>query len=272
VVFDETSPQLRVLATALAVAAVAVGGWAVRGLAEPDPSAAPGKPRDLHLVAADSSGSGNHGVNQGRPALGEAGYRGTSYGFGLRGAWVQVPSNDSLNPGRHDFAVSAWINLDETPGVGKSFDIVRKGLSWGSGDFKLEVIPGGRVKCSINDDAGATGWAIERNIDVADGRWHRVGCARVGNTWSVVVDGNVTTNVVGLRSIANAMPLSIGAKYGQSDMTQGRVDEVSYVIAENARSGHPGNRPRAAVVRELLDGDPVGLWHLDESPSGTQQQ
>lgn len=205
------------------------------------------------LIAIDSSGHGNDGVNQGRPIVGLPGFRGTAYSFRRDGSWIQVPANAVLNPGRHDFRMSAWVNFRVAPGEGETYDVIRKGVSFtAGGEFKLEIAEGGRVHCSAKGSTGRVGQVFTNTVAIADGRWHRITCARVGGTWRVIVDGHVTSVRVRLGFLENGTPMSIGSKYGREDGFPGRIDEVRYAVDE----GNDG----------LLDTrrQPEGLWHLDE--------
>lgn len=178
-------------------------------------------------VAADSSGSGAHGAVRGPVALGQEGHRGTAFAFGPVNAWVEVPSTAATNPGTRDFEATAWIRFSKAPGTGVTYDVLRKGLSYtAGGEFKLEIISGGRARCIAKDAARVRGAVVFAGRNLADGRWHRVGCVRTGAAWQVVVDGVVKSKSVGLRDIANGKSLSIGSKYGTEDPFPGLVDEV----------------------------------------------
>lgn len=178
-------------------------------------------------TAVDSSGAGNNGTLRGRVGLGQEGYAGTSYSFTTAGSWVEVPNAASLNPGARDFSFSAWINISQAPAKSVTYDIVRKGVTTTSGgEFKLEIVPGGRAKCTAKDGSGKRGSIVGPSTNLADNRWHQVGCARVGSAWRVLVDGTVRSTTAGLGSISNTKSLSIGSKYGREDATPGRVDEV----------------------------------------------
>lgn len=253
--------------TVLTAATVVVGLLMLGGWAE-QPQAG-GALRSAQLVVHDSSGSGNHGIKQGRPEVGVAGKKGASYSFDAPGSWVQVPSDDSLNPGTRDFLISAWVNFDVSPRLGETFDIIRKGLVFTpGGEYKLEIVSDGRVRCSAKDTGERVARVIAPDADVAeDGRWHHVGCARTGRSWSVLVDGTVTTQPTELARIENDLPLAIGSKYGSEDMPRGLVDEVRVIIAPQ----EPTRKARAGVtarLKALLAEPPVGLWHLDESAAG----
>jgi hypothetical protein len=248
-----------VTATTIVVGLLLLGGWA-------EQPQAGGSLRSPQLVVHDDSGAGNHGIKQGRPEVGVAGKKGSSYSFDAPGSWVQVPSNDSLNPGRRDFMYAAWVNFDVSPRLRESYDIIRKGLGFTpGGEYKLEIVSDGRVKCSAKDIDGRVARVIAPDADVAeDGRWHRVGCARTGRSWSVLVDGTVTTKLTALGLIDNDLPLSIGSKYGSEDMPRGLVDEVQVIVAPQ----EPTRKARAGVtarLEALLAQSPVGMWHLDES-------
>jgi hypothetical protein len=178
-------------------------------------------------TAVDSSGAGNNGTLRGGVGMGLAGHAGTAFSFTRAGSWVEVPTATSLNPGARDFSFSAWINITQAPGKNVTYDIVRKGVTTTSGgEFKLEMVPGGRARCTAKDGTGKRGSILGPSTNLADSRWHEVGCARVGSAWRVVVDGTVRSTTAGLGSISNTKSLSIGSKYGLEDATPGLVDEV----------------------------------------------
>ncbi|HET9858944.1 MAG TPA: LamG-like jellyroll fold domain-containing protein [Nocardioidaceae bacterium] len=253
--------RLMVVGLLLPVAALAAMGWLFFNAPAEDTTTGTVLPREPQLVATDSSGNGNHGVNQGSPVLGLPGHAGTSYSFDRLGSWVQVPSHSSLNPGTDDFMFSAWVNFTVEPQPGETYDIIRKGLAYtASGEFKVEIMPRGRVKCSAKDSDGHEAWVIDGEADVADGSWHLIGCARVGRTWSVFVGPTVTSKRTELGSISNTFPLAIGSKYGQEDVPQGSVDEVKLVIAANTSSAGR----LATRIKSLRSQAPTGWWRLDE--------
>lgn len=257
--------KLVVVGFLLPAAALAAGWLAFSVPAQDDLGG--GTLRQPQLVAHDSSGHEHDGVIQGAPTLGLSGHAGTAYSFDNRGSWVQVPSTQDLNPGSGDFLFSAWVNFSAPPSKTQTYDIIRKGLSFtAGGEFKVEIIFGGRVKCSAKDAAGHEDWVIAADSHVVDGRWHRIGCARTGTAWSVIVDDIRATKRVPFGEIGNALPLSIGSKYGREDLPQGRVDEVRLVIADSAGSSATRLRTGAAIKR--LDSlAPTGWWRLDEPPS-----
>lgn len=249
-------------ATTIVAGLMLLGGWAQ----EPPSEGALRSPR---LVVHDSSGHGNHGIKQGQPEVGVTGKEGTSYSFDAPGSWVQVPSSETLNPGPRDFVFSAWVNFDVSPRVRETFDIIRKGLAFTpGGEYKLEILSDGRVKCSAKDVEERTARVVAPDADVAeDGEWHRVGCARTGSSWSVLVDGTVTTKETDLGTIDNDLPLAIGSKYGTEDMPRGLVDEVQLVVATADPAPDDGGSVTARLEALLAD-SAAGLWRLDESAAG----
>lgn len=215
------------------------------------------------LVAADSSGRGHDGIIQGAVEMGLAGYdSGRSYSFGAPDSWVQVQSAPDLNPVAKDFLLTAWVNLTAAPEVGGTWDIVRKGLGYTvTGEYKLEVLAGGLVSCTAKDNNGRLAVAINQQVNVADGAWHRIGCARVGGQWSVLVDATVGSVPVTLGSVSNTVALAIGSKYGR-EYPRGRIDDVRLTI--RSMKG-PVQDDYATVVSALEQQPPSGWWRLDEA-------
>jgi hypothetical protein len=248
----------------LVTAAVLVGVWRLTLNVDAQDGVQKVRPRQTPLVAVDSSGNGHDGVNQGSPTVGLDGHRGTAYSFDAAGSWIQVPSTPELNPQDADFMFSAWVNFGDAPVPGETYDVIRKGLAFTrTGEFKVEMIPGGYVKCSAKDVDGVEASISYRESNLADGRWHRIGCARTGASWSVLVDGTIGTKKVGLGSIGNSLPLSIGSKYGHEDLPDGRIDEVVlHIASDSGRRVRPSQR-----IKQLQAVAPVGLWHLDETVS-----
>lgn len=250
----------------LSVTAV-VMTWLVFGRVQTPSTAVPQAREVSTLVAVDSSGGGHDGIIQGPVVFGLPGQDGTSYSFERRGAWIQVASAASLNPEEHDFLLSAWVSLDESPGRGETYDVLRKGISFTSpGEFKLEVLPLGRVRCTAKDQYQRVVTATSGADRVLDGDWHKVGCARTGSMWSVLVDDSITPELVALGSVANTVAMSIGSKYGFEDRPAGRVDDVKLVIDRESGSREELYGPElTAAVRRLEEQPPVGWWRLDEA-------
>lgn len=182
-------------------------------------------------VAVDSSGLGSDGVIRGPVGLGQPGHTGRAFAFGATTAWVEVPSSDRVNPGSRDFTASAWVKFTKAPSSGVTYDVIRKGLSHtAGGEFKLEIVPGGRVRCIAKDAARVRGAIAGPARNLADGSWHHVACQRSGRAWRAIADGIVRSKTVGLGAISNAKSLAIGGQYGKEDPFPGLVDEVDLSI------------------------------------------
>lgn len=222
--------------------------------------------REPQRVAADSSPADNDGIIQGSPVLGLPGHDGLAYSFDRRGSWVEVPSAAAINPGTRDFLFTAWVLFRRAPDKGDTYDIVRKGVSYTpTGEFKIEILYRGRVKCTVQDGGGHEYYVIATAQDVTDSAWHRIGCARTGDAWSVVVDGAVKSKTVELGSVSNDVPMSIGSKYGREDLPSGRVDDVVFALGREAR-GPVDPADVSGLVRALEQSRPSGWWRLDEAP------
>lgn len=257
--------KLTVIGLVLLAAVFGVANWMVTSnqARSDDGERAFSSPR---LVAVDSSGNGHDGVIQGQPHIGLPGHKGRSYSFDRPTSWVQVPPSPLLNPADHDFIFTAWVNFTVAPTARHTFDILRKGLSYTpTGEYKLEIVPGGFVRCSAKDSDGHDARVTDATTVVTDAAWHRIGCARIGSTWNVIVDKTVTTDAgPALGSITNALAISIGSKYGREDLPDGRIDEVALIIGERRAADAVPNVTKALKALRALE--PAGLWHLDEAP------
>ncbi len=181
-------------------------------------------------VAHDSSGRGNDGALHGA-MVGLPGYDGTSYAF-ANNAWVEVPASESLNPGTEDFYLSARVNFTVAPGPDETYDIIRKGrFATDGGEYKLEIVSGGRVRCTARDSDGVAGAVYGPKTNLADGNWHLIGCRLTGSKFSVGADNVVWSKSVPFGWIGNSKALSIGSKYGEEDGVPGRIDEVRLEIS-----------------------------------------
>ena len=146
----------------LGVAGGAAWIWGI-GRSSPEP-VAPTQGWVATMVARDSSGNGHDALIQGPVQLGLPGRYGSSFSFEEHGSWLMVPSSSDLNPGDRDFLMSAWILLEESPGPGETYDVVRKGIGYTvSGEFRLEVLrhgldTNGDLACAKVDRNDAPGF------------------------------------------------------------------------------------------------------------------
>lgn len=247
----------------LACLPVAVAGMIWMLLGQPPADEAARSARQVRpLTAVDSSGNGHDGIIQGNVRTGLPGYDGTAFSFTARDAWVQVPSAPGINPAMQDFLLTARVNLLAPPGPGETYDVVRKGLGYTvPGEFKLEVMGRGSVRCTAKDESATTALATSPVVDVADGTWHLIGCARVGQRWGVLVDGTWYKESVVLGSVTNMVAMAIGGKYGYEDRPEGAVDDVRLSFKPSAL---PEQEAFATGVDLLWQQEPSAWWRLDE--------
>jgi hypothetical protein len=233
-------------------------------MSRPDP--APIRPAaDVEVatfVATDATGNGHDGIIQGPVEVGQPGHEGSAYSFAERGSWVMVPSSPELNAGTGNFLVTTWIKVESAPDEGETYDIVRKGIAYTvPGEYKLELLGSGRVRCTAKDSENRLATVVSQVVLGGDGTWHRIGCARTGRHWSVLVDETIRSAEVDLGAVSNTVALAIGSKYGLEDRPLGLVDDVRLVID---RSGGETNDPVAAI-HELEERPPIAWWRLDEA-------
>ncbi len=141
---------------------------------------------------------------------------------------------DDLNPGRRPLRYGAAVRMSHAD-LADGANVVQKGYSVGGmGQFKLQVDHRlGHPSCVI-----ATGhrriFRAEPWLDVADGRWHTLACARVRDRLTLTVDGveRAAVSLPASLSIANAEPLRVGGKgLGNSnDQFAGEIDNVFITI------------------------------------------
>ncbi len=240
--------------------------------APPTPGVSTSRDREVReLLVVDSSGHGRHGIVQGQVVMGLPGHDGGhAYSFTDNNSWVQVPSEAGLNPRSRDFLLTAWVRLTTEPGPGETYDVVRKGLGYTyPGEFKIEVLNKGWVRCSAKDQRGRLAVVTTTAVSVTDGEWHRIGCARVGELWGVLADETMTSRPVTLGAVKNTVALSIGSKYGFEDRPDGRIDDVRFAARPQEGSAQLDFE---TVVRELEWRKPSGWWRLDESATSAVER
>ena len=214
------------------------------------------------FVAADATGHGHAGIIQGPVQRGQPGHDGSAFSFAERGAWIMVPSSPQLNAGTSNFLVTVWVQVESSVDAGETYDIVRKGIAYTvPGEFKLELLGSGQVRCTAKDNANRSAQVTSELTLSPGGGWHKIGCARTGRHWSVLVDDLISSVAVDLGGVSNSVALSIGSKYGLEDRPLGLIDDVKLMINRDAS---PKGRPVAAI-RELEQLAPVAWWRLDEA-------
>ncbi|MCZ3386156.1 MAG: phytase, partial [Actinomycetia bacterium] len=125
---------------------------------------------------------------------------------------VQTPDRPSLNPGTADFSFGARIAL--TRGVG-AWNVMQKG-NWGDRQWKLSVHPVGgaaQFSCRVSGSTGIQHVFTNGAVVAANGDWHQVVCARVGNQVQIRLDGDIIATGTGpTGSVSSAKPYLVGSK------------------------------------------------------------
>lgn len=142
--------------------------------------------------------------------------------------------DDALNPGIRPMRYGASIRMTHAD-LADGANVLQKGYSVGGvSQFKLQVDHrAGHPSCVIASRSKI--YRAEPPIDVADGKWHNVACARTANRLAIIVDGRerAAVRVPASLSIANAEPLRVGGKGANkgNDQFAGRIDNVFLSIA-----------------------------------------
>ncbi len=141
--------------------------------------------------------------------------------------------DDNLNPGTRSLRYGASILMTHSD-LADGANVFQKGYSVGGGSqFKLQVDhQQGHPSCVVAGRAHI--YRAEPRIDVADGRWHHLVCARTANRLTLKVDGveRASVPVPKKLSIANAAPLRVGGKGANkgNDQFAGQIDNVFLTI------------------------------------------
>lgn len=149
-------------------------------------------------------------------------------------AILEGDRDDTLNPGTRSLRYGASILMTHAD-LADGANVVQKGYSVGGvSQFKLQVDHRqGHPSCVIASRARI--YRAEPLLDVADGHWHQVTCARGKERLAIIVDGveRAAVPVPANLSIANAEPLRVGGKGANrgNDQFAGRVDNVFLAIA-----------------------------------------
>jgi hypothetical protein len=142
--------------------------------------------------------------------------------------------DDNLNPGLRKLRYGASVRMTHAD-LADGANVVQKGYSVGSvSQYKLQVDHRlGHPSCVLAGDGKIH--RAEAMIDVADGRWHELVCARSRESLTLTVDGvqQASTAVPATLSIANAEPLRVGGKGTNrgNDQFAGAIDNVFVAIA-----------------------------------------
>ena len=149
-------------------------------------------------------------------------------------AILEGTRDDRLNPGTRPMAYGASVLMTHAD-LADGANVFQKGYSvGGKSQFKLQVDHRlGHPSCVIAGQ-GRRIYRAEPALDVADGRWHNVTCARSATSLTITVDGvpRATVPVPPKVSIANSEPLRVGGKGANkgNDQYAGMIDNVFLTI------------------------------------------
>ncbi|MFI7545581.1 LamG domain-containing protein [Actinoplanes sp. NPDC049599] len=141
---------------------------------------------------------------------------------------------DALNPGTRPMRYGASIKMTHRD-LADGANVFQKGYSVGGvSQFKLQVDHRqGHPSCVIASRARI--YRAEPHLDVADGAWHNLMCARTRDRLTLTIDGVERARVPLPRnlSIANAEPLRVGGKGAGrgNDQFSGQIDNVFLTIS-----------------------------------------
>jgi Concanavalin A-like lectin/glucanases superfamily len=141
--------------------------------------------------------------------------------------------DDSLNPGTRPVQYGASVLMTHAD-LSDGANVVQKGYSVGGvSQFTLQVDHRqGHPSCVIASRARI--YRAEPLLDVADGNWHDLTCARTAGRLTMLVDGleRASVAVPPNLSIANAEPLRVGGKGPNkgNDQYAGQIDNVFLAI------------------------------------------
>jgi hypothetical protein len=148
-------------------------------------------------------------------------------------AILEGSRDDALNPGTRPMRYGASIMMTHRD-LADGANVFQKGYSVGGvSQFKLQVDHRqGRPSCVIASRTRI--YRAEPPLDVADGRWHNLMCARSRARLTLIVDGAERAQVPlpPNLSIANAEPLRVGGKGAGkgNDQFSGQIDNVFLTI------------------------------------------
>lgn len=126
-------------------------------------------------------------------------------------AIIEVQDRKGLDPARRDFTFGASIKVTKSQARSGS-NIVQKGYFHEiGGQFKLQLNAGGIPSCVFFGSAGRS--KITSSVGIANRKWHRVACTRIGDSVRLSVDGRLrASEAIDVGRISNAAPIRLGGK------------------------------------------------------------
>jgi concanavalin A-like lectin/glucanase superfamily protein len=153
---------------------------------------------------------------------------GKAFRFSGSPSYVSVPASTDFNPGTGNFRIQLSVNFTARPSASVvDYDLLRRGLSTtAGGDYKVEILQSGKAYCEFRGSSGAG--SVSGGPNLADGRWHTIGCARTSSSVVLTVDGSKYSVNRATGSITSSVTVYIGARdSGGGDQFTGFMDSVS---------------------------------------------
>jgi concanavalin A-like lectin/glucanase superfamily protein len=148
-------------------------------------------------------------------------------------AIIRIVEANDLNPGVSDFSYGADLRVLSNQSE-HGANVVQKGFAGSSSQWKMELAPGGTVRCGVRP-TGLSGPATTAvsSVPIADGAWHRIECIKKGTTLNIRVDGN-DSGSVGLPTnspVANSDAMLFGGSEPPSEeQYSGDLDNVFFQL------------------------------------------
>ena len=203
-------------------------------------------------MVTDDSGHGRTGVLQGAAAITPDGRFGAALALEGTTSYLELPAH--LTEGVHDFTAAAWINLDDTRGWARLFD-----LGGAAGFvFLTPSTPDARIRYSAFAGTGAEGIATAPSLPT--GVWKHVAITTAGRDYRIYVDGVEAASALTVATEPDAIGDNtagnwIGRSRFPDPLLRGRIDDVR--LYRRALS-----QPEiAALARPARD---YANWRFDE--------
>ncbi|MBT7790849.1 MAG: SUMF1/EgtB/PvdO family nonheme iron enzyme, partial [Calditrichaeota bacterium] len=175
---------------------------------------------------------------------------------------VEIASNQLLNMGSENFTLECWFK-----GVSANISASALAIRYGGGraDYGLVLMRAGYVIMYCSGDNGSFQEG-NLNVRVTDRQWHHAAVTRTGNSFTLLIDGNVVRTVnSAVGSINSGNPLVIGNHLRYRDSFEGLIDEIRLW-----RIGLSSDQIRESMNTEI---DPeseglLGYWRCNDQVEG----
>jgi hypothetical protein len=203
----------------------------------------------------DSSGNAHNGTVNGATWIND-GILGGAMSF-TGSNYIQIPNHDSLNFGKNDFTLSAWINVGNNLQYNEIINKFNKNTD-GDRGYILTLYQGKLAfYCASNTVTPGTGGIIGSK-SLNDSKWHHVAGVRNANQMIIYIDGQYEASFDGAQDLvfSSNHPLYIGQErngYNNNFPYSGLIDEVS--IYNRALSA-----PEITALYSIKPAVSNGMW------------